>query len=76
MILVIAEQRDGKLNRASWETIAAELAMPVQMVAALLRMMPAGPMPAAAFGPTVNVCEPLTVAPPTPSTRPWASRWT
>ncbi len=23
MVLVIAEQRDGKLNRASWETIAA-----------------------------------------------------
>src|SRR5262245_54606197 len=23
MILVVAEQRDGKLNRASWETIAA-----------------------------------------------------
>ena len=23
MILVIAEQRDGKLNRATWETIAA-----------------------------------------------------
>jgi electron transfer flavoprotein alpha subunit len=23
MILVIAEQRDGKLNRASWETVAA-----------------------------------------------------
>ena len=23
MILVIAEQRDGKLNRASWETIVA-----------------------------------------------------
>ena len=23
MILVIAEQKDGKLNRASWETIAA-----------------------------------------------------
>ena len=23
MILVIAEQRDGKLNRASWEAIAA-----------------------------------------------------
>ncbi len=23
MILVIAEQRDGKLNRASWEAVAA-----------------------------------------------------
>ena len=23
MILVIAEQRDGKLNRATWETITA-----------------------------------------------------
>ena len=23
MVLVIAEQRDGKLNRATWETIAA-----------------------------------------------------
>ncbi len=27
MILVIAEQRDGKLNRASWETIAAAQAL-------------------------------------------------
>ena len=23
MILVVAEQRDGKLNRSSWETVAA-----------------------------------------------------
>ena len=27
MILVIAEQRDGKLNRASWETVAAAQAL-------------------------------------------------
>jgi len=27
VILVIAEQRDGKLNRASWEAVAAAQAM-------------------------------------------------
>ena len=27
MILVIAEQRDGRLNRATWETIAAAQAL-------------------------------------------------
>ena len=37
MILVIAEQRDGKLNRATWETIAAAQAlaggsMPIKVV--------------------------------------------
>ena len=34
MILVIAEQRDGKLNRASWETIAAaqQAGVPVKIV--------------------------------------------
>jgi electron transfer flavoprotein alpha subunit len=38
MILVIAEQREGKLNRASWETIAAAQSlaagMPVQVLVA------------------------------------------
>lgn len=39
MILVIAEQKDGKLNRASWETIAAAQqlsggAMPIQVAVA------------------------------------------
>ena len=31
MILVIAEQRDGKLNRASWETVAAAQALAAGM---------------------------------------------
>ena len=39
MILVIAEQKDGKLNRASWETIAAAQqlsggAMPIKVAVA------------------------------------------
>ena len=33
MILVIAEQRDGKLNRASWETIAAAQALGASPIA-------------------------------------------
>ena len=34
MVLVIAEQRDGKLNRASWETFAAaqQAGAPVRVV--------------------------------------------
>jgi electron transfer flavoprotein alpha subunit len=34
VILVVAEQRDGKLNRATWETIAAaqKLALPIKVV--------------------------------------------
>ena len=35
MILVIAEQRDGKLNRASWETIAAAQQMGDQVKVAI-----------------------------------------
>ena len=36
MILVIAEQRDGKLNRASWETIAAAQALGASPIAVAL----------------------------------------
>ena len=35
MILVIAEQRDGKLNRASWETLAAAQEMGDQVTVAI-----------------------------------------
>ena len=36
MVLVIAEQRDGKLNRASWETIAAAQQAPGPLKIALI----------------------------------------
>ena len=42
MILVVAEHKDGKLNRASWETVAAAQAlsggsMPITIAAAPLQ---------------------------------------
>ena len=52
MILVIAEQRDGKLNRASWEAVAAAQAM-------------AGPLPVkvAVLGSTVaSIASEIAVA--------------
>ena len=36
MILVIAEQREGRLNRASWETIAAAQSLGGPMKIAVL----------------------------------------
>jgi electron transfer flavoprotein alpha subunit len=43
MVLVIAEQRDGKLNRASWETIAAAQQAPGPLKIAVLGAGTAAP---------------------------------
>ena len=40
MIIVIAEQRDGKLNRATWETIAAAQQMDGDITVLVSRMLP------------------------------------
>ena len=45
MILVIAEQRDGKLNRATWETIAAAQALAGDMPIKVVVLGPAGGVP-------------------------------
>jgi len=50
MILVVAEQRDGALNRASWEAAAAAQQMggPVKIVvlgAGLVRLRASSPRP-------------------------------
>src|SRR5471030_1207350 len=50
MILVIAEQREGKLNRATWETIVA-----AQQLAAISSDGPSGPSTIAVLVPGVNV---------------------
>jgi electron transfer flavoprotein alpha subunit len=60
VILVVAEQRDGRLNRATWETIAAaqQLAsggMPIKVVV----LGPSGPVPQELA--TAAVAEVLTV---------------
>ena len=43
MILVIAEQREGRLNRASWETIAAAQTMGGDIVVLVAGASPTGP---------------------------------
>ena len=45
MILVVAEQRDGKLNRATWETIAAAQALADGMPIKVVVLGPAGGVP-------------------------------
>ncbi len=45
MILVIAEQRDGKLNRATWETIAAAQQLAGGMPITVVVLGPAGGVP-------------------------------
>ena len=45
MILVIAEQRDGKLNRATWETIAAAQALAGGLPIKVVVLGPAGSVP-------------------------------
>jgi electron transfer flavoprotein alpha subunit len=45
VILVIAEQRDGKLNRASWETIAAAQQLAGGMPIKVVVLGPAGNVP-------------------------------
>ena len=45
MILVIAEQRDGKLNRATWETIAAAQALAGGLPVKVVVLGPAGGVP-------------------------------
>jgi electron transfer flavoprotein alpha subunit len=45
VILVVAEQRDGKLNRATWETIAAAQALAGGMPIKVVVLGPAGGVP-------------------------------
>ena len=62
MIVVIAEQRDGKLNRATWETIAAAQQMAGSMPIKVALLGPAGTVAAELAG--GGVAEVLTADDP------------
>lgn len=69
MILVIAEQRDGKLNRASWETIAAAQQLPGGLpVSALVLGGPGATAAAAAELSAASVQSVVTIEHPSLST--------
>ena len=62
MILVIAEQRNGKLNRATWETIAAAQQLGAAGQLPLVILVPGGDGSAAAEVAAAQASEVVTVA--------------